>query len=112
MARRTSTEVAAFNALCDRISKNLATNPKWVEAAILALYEKQTEDEKVMQETGHDNGMGFSKPDARRMSYVAEFLKKGGHLTHEKALNVYARKLQKYTTQLAKIAQAKQAQSA
>jgi hypothetical protein len=98
-----------FEALTATIVAKLTTNPAWVEAAILALYAKQTEDEQIAQETGHDNCRGFNKPDARRMSFVAEFLKSGKHLTHEKALTVYGPKLKKYRKQLAKMAMEKKA---
>jgi len=104
-----SAETVAFEALVETIKVKLLTNPEWVERAILALYEKQTSDEQATMETGHDNNMGFNKPDARRMSFVAEFLKGGKHLTKEKALGVYGVKLQKYAKQLARIAQAKKA---
>lgn len=109
--RTAKPETLKLNALVTTIRGNLMTNPKWVEAAILALYAKQTSDEQATQETGHDNRQGFNKPDARRMSFVAEFLKSGKHLTREKALGTYGRKLQKYAGQLARIAMAKQAQA-
>lgn len=86
------------------IENKLSTNPVWVERAILALYARQTSDEQVSVETRHTNRKGFNKPDAKRMSFVANFLINGGHLTKEKALGVYAGKLKKYSGQLAKIA--------
>lgn len=93
------------------IKTNLESNPRWIERAIVVLYERQTADEKMVQETGHNNGVGFNKPDARRMSFIAEFLKKGGHLTTEKALK-YGLRLQKYAGQLARIAEEKAAAQA
>lgn len=79
------------------------TNPAWVERAILALFERQTR---------HDNNMGFTSADARRMSFVAKLLQGGKHLTREKALTVYGPRLQKYAKQLAKIAMEKKAAAA
>jgi hypothetical protein len=79
----------------------------WVERAILALYERQTSDEQAQGDTKHSNKMGFSSADARRMSFIAEFLLSGKHLTREKALGVYGPRLQKYAKQLAIISQAK-----
>jgi hypothetical protein len=111
MSRTKSQTTIEFETLTATIKQNLLTNPAWVERAIIVLYERQTRDEQVAQETGHDNNMGFNKPDARRMSFVAEFLKGGKHLTHEKALNVYGKKLQKYAKQLARIAQEKKVQA-
>lgn len=109
MSRTKSPATVEFETLTAQIKLRLTQSPRWVEAAILALYEKQTSDEQETQETGVDNSQGFNKPDARRMSFVAEFLKSGGHLTREKALNIYAPKLQKYAKQLARQAQAKKA---
>ncbi len=106
--RTRSPESVRFETMKTTIKAKLLSNPDWVERAILVLYERQTADEQVAQETGHDNNMGFNKPDATRMSFVAEFLKSGKHLTREKALNVYGRRLQKYAGQLARIAIAKQ----
>jgi hypothetical protein len=107
MSRTKTAEKIAFETLVTTIKNNLLTNPAWVERAIIVLYDRQTQDEQVAQETGHDNNQGFNKPDARRMSFVAEFLKGGKHLTREKALGVYGVKLQKYAKQLARIAQEK-----
>ena len=76
------------------------------------LHDLQTSDEKATQETGHNNAQGFNKPDARRMSFVAEFLKSGKHLTREKALGTYGVRLQKYAGQLARIAMANEAAKA
>lgn len=109
MSRTKSAEKIAFETLTATIKEKLISNPAWVERAILVLFERQTSDEQLTQETGHDNNQGFNKPDAKRMSFVAEFLKKGGHLTKEKALGVYGKKLCKYAKQLAKIAQEKKA---
>lgn len=109
MSRTKNPETLKIKNLTLVIKAKLLSNPAWVEAAILALYAKQTSDEQATQETGHDNCQGFNKPDARRMSFVAEFLKGGGHLTREKALGTYAHKLQKYGKQFAKMAVAKEA---
>jgi hypothetical protein len=92
-----------------KIRANLATNKAWIERALVVLHDRQTTDEQATQHTAHDNNKGFNKPDARRMSFVASFLKSGGHLTEEKALTVYGPRLQKYAKQLARIAQEKKA---
>lgn len=99
-------------ALAETIKTNLKTNPAWVERAILALYAKQTTDEQSALDTRYQNHQGFTSADARRFSFVAQFIQKGGHLTREKALGVYAVRLQKYAGQLATIALAKAAQKA
>lgn len=98
-----------IDALAAVIGQKLLTSPAWVERAILALYACQTADEQAQGATRYDNKMGFSGCDARRMSFVAEFLKSGKHLSVAKALNIYGVKLQKYTRQLARIALARKA---
>lgn len=98
--------------LANTIKSNLLQNPAWVERAILALYAKQTEDEQASLDTRHHNNQGFTSADARRFSFVAQFIQNGGHLTREKALGIYAVRLQKYAGQLAVIALAKKAQKA
>lgn len=112
MSKPKSAEKIAFETLTATIKTKLMENPAWVERAILVLYAHQTSDEQETQETGHENSRGFNKPDAKRLSFVAEFLKKGGHLTKEKALGIYGKKLCKYAKQLAKIAQEKKATEA
>ena len=53
----------------------LNRNQLAVERAIIALYQKgQTADEQVALTTTHDNKVGFSAADARRCSFVADFL--------------------------------------
>lgn|SRR5487761_2189874 len=89
----------------DQIKAGLSVNPKWVERAIIVLFEKQTNDEQAALDTKYVNGQGFTSADARRMSFVAKFLLSGKHLTREKALGIYGRRLQKYAVQLARIAE-------
>ena len=104
-----SAETIKFETLKNKIASMLLVDPAWVERAIVVLYQHQTSDEQASQETGHNNGRGFNKPDARRMSFVAEFLLSGKHLTRQKALETYGPRLVKYSGQLARIALAKQA---
>ena len=109
MSRTKSAETIEFENLVATIREKLATNKAWIERAVIALHDRQTTDEQATNETTHDNRKGFNKPDARRMSFVANFLKSLGHLTEEKALTVYGPRLQKYAKQLARIAQEKKA---
>lgn len=108
MSRTKSPATVRFETMKALIERKLSTDPKWVEAAILSLYAKQTSDEQAGGETRHDNAQGFTSADARGLTFIAEFLKTGKHLTREKALGKYSAKLQKYAGQLARIAIAKQ----
>lgn len=109
MSRTKSPETVKFETLKATIAAKLLDNPAWVEKAILVLYERQTADEQAGGETRHDNNQGFTSADARRMSFVAEWLRKSkrNHLSREKALGAYGPRLQKYAGQLARIAMAK-----
>jgi len=81
----------------------LLNSNKAVESAIVALYNKQTLDEKHSEETRHSNGIGFSGAHARLGSYYARWILAGNHLNSkhmEKARNIVL----KYSKQLAKIA--------
>lgn len=108
MSRTKSPATVRFETMKNTIAAKLLCDPKWVEKAILVLYDRQTSDEQAGGETRHDNAQGFTSADAKRMSFVAEFLKSGKHLTREKALGTYGHRLQKYAGQLARIAIAKQ----
>jgi len=83
-----------------RVTALLVANPKAVERAILALYRRQTEDEKLVADTRHLNHVGFSAADASYGTYVAKYLLNGGKLSgshKERALKLALR----YTRQLA-----------
>ena len=85
--------------------------------ALIALYAKQTEDEQCSENTHHSNAMGFNANDAAYCSSVAKsalsyqaFCKAKGlaftGLTPKQSKAI-AKKIAKYSGQLAKIAEAK-----
>lgn len=86
----------------------LAANPRAVERAIVALFARQTEDEKATETTRHLNARGFNAADARKLSFIAAFLGEGKHLRTETCIR-YARIVRKYRGQLAEIANEKAA---
>lgn len=84
------------------VRRLLLQNDKAVERAIVAIYEKQTEDEQRAGETKHHNNVGFNGSDARRGSYYARWIMSGRSLTG--AHLERARKMcLKYAGQLVKI---------
>jgi hypothetical protein len=90
----------------DIIRQKLATDLKWLEAAILAIYRRQTADEKAEGATKHNNGVGFSGSDSVTGSYMARWIQDGRHLSGkwvEKARRI----MPKYTRQLLDEAQIK-----
>ena len=88
------------------IKDKLETDTHWLVRGILAIHRCQTEDEQNSKNTKHRNGVGFGKPDARFLSSLAEWLKKGGNLT-EKQITAARYCMLKYAGQLARIANTK-----
>lgn len=89
----------------EEILDKLLKDSKWLERSILAIYDKQTIDEKRADSTLENNGIGFNGPDAHIMSYMANYLKqnKDNHL--DGRFIIQARhKMPKYAKQLARIA--------
>lgn len=65
----------------ESIKDLILRNNRAVERAILAIYQRQTEDEKMVEETTHHNGIGFSGAHARLGTYYAKWILKGNALT-------------------------------
>lgn len=87
----------------ERIAELLRRNDLAVEKAIVAIYNRQTQDEKSSEDTKHHTGVGFSGAHAKRGSYYARWILGNRHLTHghlERARAIALR----YTQQLAEIA--------
>lgn len=87
----------------DEIKQGLEKSDQWINRAILAIYHRQTEDEKSDSDTRYQNGIGFNSADASLLSYYARYIQNKGSLTghhKEKA----RKRIKKYSGQLAKIA--------
>jgi hypothetical protein len=81
----------------------LLTNDRAVERAMVAIYKRQTADEKATDDTKHVNGRGFNCCHAKRGSYFARWVLSGRRLSgwHLET----ARKMAlRYTRQLAEVA--------
>lgn len=65
----------------DYIKNLLLTRDDAVGRAMIALYNRQTADERAVGSTRHSNGRGFSSSDARLGSYYACWVLGGRHLT-------------------------------
>ena len=65
----------------EEINEMLETNPRAVGRAMVALFNRQTEDEKRANDTKHSNGRGFAGYAARSGSYYAHWVLKGRTLT-------------------------------
>ena len=87
----------------EEIKKNIMSSRKWVEQGVLAIYNKQTAEEKSDGEAIEDNGIGFSGAHACSGTYYAKWLLQGKHLSG-KHLNKARDLILHYTKQLTKIA--------
>lgn len=85
------------------IREKLQSDDRWVIKGLLTIYRYQTEDEKSMGATKHDNGVGFNGLDAPFMSSLAEWYKEKGSLTQKQMLHC-RKTILKYAGQLARIA--------
>lgn len=56
-----------------QIVEMLENNPKAVVRAIVAIYNRQTQEEQNSGDTIHNNGIGFSGADAKIGSYMAKY---------------------------------------
>lgn len=65
----------------ESIIKLLSENDKAVARALVALYKRQTEDEKAIGMTKHNNGKGFTAAHGEIGSSMAKFYIQNGFLT-------------------------------
>jgi len=85
------------------IREKVASDIRWLERAILAIYRFQTAQEQNAENTLFSNGVGFSGADARRGTYYAKWILSGRRLTGEH-LDKARKMMPKYAGQLEKIA--------
>lgn len=90
----------------DVVRHKLKTDTKWVEAAILRLFDFQTADEQNAEIAKYRNGKGFNGSDARRLSYYAKWIKSGRHLSG-KHLEVAHKRVPKYASQILELINSK-----
>lgn len=84
------------------IKANLAASDKWLCRGLVAIFNKQTADEKVEGRTSHDNGIGFNGVDAEILtSFAMQYIERG-FLT-PKQIVMARKKMLKYAGQLLKI---------
>lgn len=88
------------------IKEKLLTDNRWLYRGILAIYEKQTYEEKNAGNTIIDNGIGFNGADAFILSSFAKQLNQGRILS-VKQLAIARKRMPKYAGQLLKIAKEK-----
>ena len=89
----------------DQIVALLQNDAKAVQRGIVAIYQRQMDDEKSNERTYHQNGVGFNSSDAAFLSSLAVRLKSRG-LT-PKQFECGKKAIMKYAGQLTKIANEK-----
>lgn len=90
----------------ESITQLLDRSNRAVERAIVAIYNRQTEDEKSSGTTTHSNGRGFSGAHAELGTYYAKWILSGRSLTGHH-LEKARRMSKRYVAQLLEEAQQK-----
>lgn len=91
----------------EAVEEGLQRNDQWVIRALLALYERQTNEEQATATTRYKNHRGFSAADARKLTGFTQFYLRRKFLS-PKQMEVARLRLRKYAPQLAAIANEKQ----
>ena len=81
------------------IRHKLTTEASWALRGLVRIYENQTEDEKVSEDTRHDNGIGFTSADGHFMTSVAKQYIAHGSLSEKQMKKVF-KNMPKYARQL------------
>lgn len=89
------------------IADKLASNPKWLIAGIVAIYNRQTADEQSVESTQESNAMGFNGVDAKFGSSLAKRVIAGYSLS-PKQMAAGVKMMRKYAGQLLLVAKEKQ----
>lgn len=90
----------------EEIAEKIETDMKWLIRGVLAIYARQTADEKIQDTVKYHNGQGFRPQDAKFMSSIAKWIKKNRPLT-EKQTYATRKRMTIYVGQLTKIANKK-----
>lgn len=99
----------------ERVLELLRTNDLAVERAVVALFERQTADEKATNDTRHDNTVGFTAAHARTLSFYAKVILAGWKREGKNKTYLFPNKMEKarrfvshYHRQLCEIANKKE----
>lgn len=87
----------------DEIRELILTNNVAMMRGLIAIYNRQTEDEKSAECTTHNNGRGFNGADAKILTSIVKFYFER-HYISDKQKAIVRKKLMKYVGQLTKIA--------
>ena len=101
----------------EMIANKIATDDRWLERGILAIFKFQTEHEKKVVGTCEFNGVGFNGVDGSFMTSIGLFIHKShyrynkpiGTILSPKQKYIARKKMAKYAGQLARIAKKNEA---
>ena len=91
----------------EEIRQKLATDNRWLVRALLALYNRQTEDEKDSQAAKYNNCRGFNSADSMILTSFAQQWLRRNWLSNRQLAKM-RRLLMKYSKQLVLIAREKE----
>lgn len=100
LLRSLGTNRKDFEARCDMIAALVQRSDKAALEAICRIYDRQTADEKQVNLTKHDNGIGFQQCDAKFGGFITR-LYRAGHRPYEARMARVRRMAVKYRAQLA-----------
>jgi hypothetical protein len=83
----------------EHIQRRLACDKKWIERALIVLYESQTRDEQSGEGCFHRNSKGFNLSDCKFLTHCSKWVMTGGSLS-EKNLIICKKLLPKYWRQI------------
>ena len=85
------------------ITAKLATDDRGLVRGLLAIYARQTDDEKNSETAKEDNGIGFNAFDALILTDLVNQVKRTNYLS-KRQIALVRQKMKKYAGQLARIA--------
>lgn len=87
----------------EEIRHRMELSNKWLIQGLMAIYKRQTDDERSSEVTKHENSVGFNGPDSNVLTRMAKWYEQRGFLGKNQ-LAKCREKMLKYSGQLAKIA--------
>ena len=84
------------------LQRKLASDTRWAQRALLAIFRNQTTDEQIQADVKHHNNMGFRCMDSYILTSLALQLQQRGSLSPKqmaivfKKMPIYARQLMKF----------------
>lgn len=80
----------------------LRTNKKALLRSVVCIYDSQTNEEKMLKESKEENGIGFTKKDAKCLSNIAKKIRRGDKIENNYII-LLRKRMPKYWKQLMNI---------